>query len=55
MTNPPAASMVVYYGVSTFFPVRGRPGLKDRPDLMVALGRINATVRQGPQSAGSAA
>jgi ABC-type oligopeptide transport system ATPase subunit len=47
MTNPPAASMVVYDGVSKFFPVRARPGLTDRPDLMVALDRINATVRQG--------
>jgi NitT/TauT family transport system ATP-binding protein len=47
MTNPPAAAMVVYDGVSKFFPVRARPGLTDRPDLMVALDRINATVRQG--------
>jgi ABC-type oligopeptide transport system ATPase subunit len=47
MTNPPAAAMVVYDGVSKFFPVRARPGLTDQPDLMVALDRINATVRQG--------
>jgi NitT/TauT family transport system ATP-binding protein len=47
MTNPPAAAMVVYDGVSKFFPVRARLGLADRPDLMVALDRINATVRQG--------
>ena len=49
MTQPPAASdgMVVYDGVSKFFPVRVRPGHKDRPELMVALDRINATVRKG--------
>ena len=45
----PAASdgMVVYAGVSKFFPVRVRPGAKDRPELMVALNRINASVRNG--------
>src|SRR5207245_5509161 len=45
----PAASdgMVVYDDVSKFFPVRIRPGQKDRPELMVALDRINATVRKG--------
>ena len=45
----PAASdgMVVYEDVSKFFPVRVRPGQKDRPELMVALDRINATVRKG--------
>jgi NitT/TauT family transport system ATP-binding protein len=49
MTNPPATAhgMVVYDGVSKFFPVRARPGGKDRPALMVALDRINATVRKG--------
>lgn len=49
MTNPPPASdgMVVYDNVSKFFPVRIRPGQKDRPELMVALDRINATVRKG--------
>src|SRR5215468_10067204 len=49
MAQPPAASdgMVVYDGVSKFFPVRVRPGHKDRPELMVALDRINATVRKG--------
>ena len=47
MTNPPAASMVVYDGVSKFFPVRAQPGLTGRPDLMVALDRVNATVRHG--------
>ena len=39
--------MVVYEDVSKFFPVRVRPGQKDRPELMVALDRINATVRKG--------
>jgi NitT/TauT family transport system ATP-binding protein len=49
MTRPPAASdgMVVYEEVSKFFPVRIRPGQKDRPELMVALDRVNATVRKG--------
>jgi NitT/TauT family transport system ATP-binding protein len=49
MTQPPAAAdgMVVYDGVSKFFPVRVRPGHKDRPELMVALDRINASVRKG--------
>jgi NitT/TauT family transport system ATP-binding protein len=47
--QPPAASagMVVYEDVSKFFPVRVRPGQKDRPELMVALDRVNATVRRG--------
>jgi NitT/TauT family transport system ATP-binding protein len=47
--KPPAVSdgMVVYDDVSKFFPVRIRPGQKDRPELMVALDRINATVRKG--------
>ena len=49
MTQAPAApdGMVVYDGVSKFFPVRVRPGWTDRPELMVALDRINATVRKG--------
>jgi ABC-type nitrate/sulfonate/bicarbonate transport system ATPase subunit len=49
MTNPPAATdgIVVYDGVSKFFPVRVRPGQKDRPELMVALDRIDASVRKG--------
>ena len=49
MTQAPAAcdGMVVYDGVSKFFPVRVRPGSKDRPELMVALDRIDATVRKG--------
>src|SRR5262249_50579085 len=47
MTNAPAASMVVYDGVSKFFPVRVRSVRNDRPELMVALDRINATVRKG--------
>ena len=48
-TVRPAASdrMVVYENVSKFFPVRVRPGQKDRPELMVALDRVNATVRKG--------
>src|SRR5262245_13063240 len=49
MTNPPPASdgMVVYDSVSKFFPMRIRPGQKDRPELMVALDRITASVRKG--------
>src|SRR5689334_445800 len=47
MTNAPAANMVVYDGVSKFFPVRLRSVGSDRPELMVALDRINATVRKG--------
>jgi NitT/TauT family transport system ATP-binding protein len=39
--------MVIYDNVSKFFPVRVRPGQKDRPELMVALDRVNATVRRG--------
>jgi NitT/TauT family transport system ATP-binding protein len=49
-TAPSAAAsdaMVVYENVSKFFPVRIRPGQKDRPELMVALDRVNATVRKG--------
>jgi NitT/TauT family transport system ATP-binding protein len=51
-TNVSAASenaeaMVVYRDVSKFFPVRMRPGQKDRPELMVALDRIDATIRKG--------
>src|SRR3954466_12253836 len=47
--KPPAPSeaMVVYEDVSKFFPVRTQPGRKSRPDLMVALDRVNATVRRG--------
>ena len=47
--KPPAASdgMVVYDGVSKFFPVRARPGREDSAELMVALDRVNATVRKG--------
>src|SRR5262249_24922373 len=49
MTKLPPASdgMVVYDGVSKFFPVRVRPGQKDRPELMVALDRVEASVRKG--------
>src|SRR5262245_27966006 len=39
--------MVVYDAVSKFFPVRIRPGQKDRPHLMVALDRVSASVRKG--------
>src|ERR1044072_7696925 len=47
-TRPTSSDgMVVYDGVSKFFPVRIRPGQKERPEFMVALDRINATVRKG--------
>src|SRR5437016_192768 len=48
-TSLAAASeaMVVYEDVSKFFPVRIRRGQKNPPELMVALDRVNATVRQG--------
>jgi NitT/TauT family transport system ATP-binding protein len=44
---PSAHEMVVYRDVSKFFPVRTRPGQQDRPERMVALDRINATVHKG--------
>ena len=49
MKTRPASSdgMVVYDDVSKFFPVRVRPGQKERPEFMVALDRVNATVRKG--------
>src|SRR5437588_9764086 len=49
MTSPPALpdGMVVYEGVSKFFPVRALPGQKARPELMVALDRVDASVRRG--------
>jgi NitT/TauT family transport system ATP-binding protein len=47
VTPDHAEAMVVYRDVSKFFPVRLRPGQKDRPELMVALDRINATIRKG--------
>ena len=47
MTSPPAAAMVVYDGVSKFFPVRASSRGNDRPELMVALDRIDATVGKG--------
>jgi NitT/TauT family transport system ATP-binding protein len=49
MTKPPPVSdgMVVYDNVSKFFPVRIRSSGESRPELMVALDRINATVRKG--------
>jgi NitT/TauT family transport system ATP-binding protein len=42
-----ATPMVVYDGVSKFFPVRMRLGQSEQPDLMVALDRVTATVRKG--------
>src|SRR5437764_1787145 len=47
MAIAPAASMGLYDGVSKFFPVRLRSVGSDQPELMVALDRINATVRKG--------
>jgi len=44
---PVSDGMVVYENVSKFFPVRVRPGRKDRPELMVALDRVNARVNKG--------
>ena len=41
------AAMVVYEDVSKFFPMRAQSGRKHRPELMVALDRVNATVRKG--------
>jgi NitT/TauT family transport system ATP-binding protein len=41
------AQMVVYEGVSKFFSVRLRTGDQQQPNLMVALDRINASVRKG--------
>ena len=47
-TRPtPSDGMVVYDDVSKFFPVRIRPGQKERPEFMVALDRVTATVRKG--------
>ena len=48
-TNAAAASdrMVVYEGVSKFFPVRVRLGSEEQPELMVALDRVDAAVRRG--------
>ena len=39
--------MVAYEGVSKFFPVRVRLGSEEQPELMVALDRVDATVRKG--------
>jgi NitT/TauT family transport system ATP-binding protein len=49
MQQPPALpeGMVVYRDVSKFFPMRALPGQQARPELMVALDRVNATVRKG--------
>ena len=47
-TRPTSSDgMVVYDDVSKFFPVRIRPGQKERPEFMVALDRVTATVRKG--------
>src|SRR3954454_19946331 len=47
-TRPTSSDgMVVYDDVSKFFPVRIRPGQKERPEFMVAVGRGNATVGRG--------
>src|SRR6476469_1642886 len=47
-TRPTSSDgMVVYDDVSKFFPVRIRPGQKERPEFMVSLDRVNATVRKG--------
>jgi NitT/TauT family transport system ATP-binding protein len=40
-------AMVVYEDVSKFFPMRAQSGRKHRPELMVALDRVNATIRKG--------
>jgi NitT/TauT family transport system ATP-binding protein len=49
MAQPPAPpdGMVVYGDVSKFFPLRTGHGQNERAELMVALDRINATVRKG--------
>ncbi len=40
-------AMVVYEDVSKFFPMRAQSGREHRPELMVALDRVNATIRKG--------
>src|SRR5262245_52517354 len=49
MTQAPAPpdGMVVYRDVSKFFPMRAIPAQGARAELMVALDRVNATVRKG--------
>src|SRR6478752_7297184 len=48
VSMPPGTDgMVVYENVSKFFPVRVRPDQRDRPELMVALDRVNASVNKG--------
>jgi NitT/TauT family transport system ATP-binding protein len=49
MTQPPPAldGMVVYQDVSKFFPVRATAEHDQPPELMVALDRVNASVRKG--------
>jgi NitT/TauT family transport system ATP-binding protein len=39
--------MVVYDGVSKFFPIRIHVAQRDQPNLMVALDRVSARVRKG--------
>src|ERR1044072_3478262 len=47
-TRPTSSDgMVVYDDGSKFFPVRIKPRPKERPEFMVALDRVNATVRKG--------
>src|SRR5262245_31586439 len=43
----PPDGMVVYRDVSKFFPMRALPGQQAAAELMVALDRVNATVRKG--------
>ena len=47
MAIDPPAPMVVYEGVSKFFPIRVQANDREPANLMVALDRINATVRKG--------
>ena len=37
--------MVVYEEVSKFFPTRAQSGRNQRPELMVALDRVSATIK----------
>jgi NitT/TauT family transport system ATP-binding protein len=47
MAAADADPMVVYDDVSKFFAVRAQAGAREPPELMVALDRVNATVRKG--------
>ena len=40
-------AMVVYEQVSKFFPTRAQSSWKHRPELMVALDRVSATIGKG--------